>query len=190
LACLQTSSRPWAGLLEECGGCAAACLSWNALQQLVTRLNKAQGEEIYRLPTEVEWEYACRAGSTAPWFFGSDARQLPRYAWVSAGAGQNQEQPQPVGVKAPNPWGIFDIYGNVREWCQEGPRPYADAGFVGPVAPLPGDFRIVRGGSFHDSARYARSAARAWIVPSTCYSILQGGRLVREAPGRPIRPER
>ncbi|HYT68317.1 MAG TPA: SUMF1/EgtB/PvdO family nonheme iron enzyme [Vicinamibacterales bacterium] len=123
----------------------------------------AKTGKVYRLPTEAEWEYAARAGSSAPYSFGADASKLAANAWFAANSGG---RPHPVGQKAANPWGLFDMHGNVAEWTVDhyDPRQYAKvpAGTVGPVA-LPSDRRypyVVRGGSWDDPAERLRSAAR------------------------------
>lgn len=80
---------------------------------------EAAGAERYRLPTEAEWEYGCRAGTTTPWWFGDNAALLDEFAWYERNtldAGLNYAQA--VGTKRPNPWGLYDMYGNVAEWCQ------------------------------------------------------------------------
>jgi formylglycine-generating enzyme required for sulfatase activity len=141
----------------------ALCITWHAAMEFCRWLSTKTGK-TYRLPTEAEWEYACRAGSKAAYSFG-DASQLKDYAWYS----QNSDgKPQKVGTKKPNAWGLHDMHGNVAEWCLD----HYDAAFYGtfksgtpalfPVL-LPTDKRyphVARGGSWDDDAPLLRSAAR------------------------------
>jgi formylglycine-generating enzyme required for sulfatase activity len=124
----------------------------------------AKTGQFYRLPTEAEWEYACRAGTKTTYFFGDDASKLPEYAWFE----QNSDfKYQKVGRKKPNPWGLYDIYGNVVEWVldQYDPDFYKECGEAGEsvdpwkkaTKPYP---HAVRGGSWDDEASMCRSAAR------------------------------
>jgi len=123
----------------------------------------AKTGKTYRLPTEAEWEYAARAGSTAAFSYGAETGKLGDYAWF---AGNSSGRPHPVGQKTANPWGLFDLHGNVAEWTLDhyDPRQYAKVapGTLGPVL-LPSDRRypyVVRGGSWDDPAARLRSAAR------------------------------
>ena len=114
----------------------------------------------YRLPTEAEWEYACRAGSTTDYSFGADSRQLSDYAWF---AGNAEKQTHPVGQKKPNAWGLYDMYGNVAEWCNDAYDKdfYKDGQTDNPRGPKvdPNDSprRVLRGGAWNSRADDCRS---------------------------------
>ena len=115
----------------------------------------------YRLPTEAEWEYACRAGAETSYDFG-EADKLRQYAWFADNAA---EKTHPVGQKKPNPWGIFDLYGNVAEWCEDvySPTYYAQSPAVDPHGPPNSGKdvkRVMRGGSWNASADMCRATAR------------------------------
>src|SRR5262249_24571606 len=136
-------------------------VSWDDVQEFIRRLNAREGGATYRLPTEAEWEYAARAGTTTRWSFGDDASQLGRYAWDDGNAGG---QTHPVGQLLPNAWGLYDMYGNVWEWVQDVAALYAsDASgtAVDPAGPFSGSHRVTRGGSFNSPARYCRSTHRS-----------------------------
>jgi formylglycine-generating enzyme required for sulfatase activity len=115
----------------------------------------------YRLPTEAEWEYACRAGTTGAYDFGAPDK-LRQYAWF---AGNAEGRTHPVGQKKPNPWGLYDLYGNVSEWCEDvyGPTYYqqgAAADPLGPPSPGKDVKRVMRGGSWKASAEACRASFR------------------------------
>ena len=136
-----------------------------------------QSRTGYRLPMEKEWEYACRAGATASRFFGNDEGMLPRYGWFIENA---HGHPEPHGKLLPNDFGLFDILGNIKEWCQDVYKDdlavRAAAGNV--VPPDLGAERVVRGGGFSDQARQLRAANRYPSDPTTpAYSI--GFRIVK-----------
>ena len=95
----------------------AASVSWNDATAFCQRLTDQKGES-YRLPTEAEWEYACRAGTTTSWSFGDDEEQLGQYAWFRGNA-SGEQYVHKVGLKKPNPWGLYDMHGNAWEWCSD-----------------------------------------------------------------------
>lgn len=121
------------------------------------------------LPTEAQWEYACRAGTTTAYFFGDDASLLGDYAWYSANGEHFNEKTHPVGILKPNPWGLYDMCGNVREWCLDhwtGEDNYLSLPSEDPVC-TEGVMRIYRGGSHYDLGQILRSANRAASNPTT-----------------------
>jgi formylglycine-generating enzyme required for sulfatase activity len=115
--------------------------------------------EGYRLPTEAEWEYACRAGSTARFPFGNNEAELGEFAWF---AGNAERQTHPVGQKRPNQWGLHDMLGNVWEWCQDGydARYYAKSSSADPPGPSGSPYLVVRGGGWQNFSEHCRSAYR------------------------------
>jgi formylglycine-generating enzyme required for sulfatase activity len=140
------------------------CITHHSAMEYTRWLSEKTGK-TYRLPTEAEWEYACRAGTTTAYSFGDDSETLKEYAWFV----ENAEKPQPIGKKKPNPWGLYDMHGNVAEWCMD--RYVADIYTVfskatppqkGPVVlPTAAEYPYVaRGGSWDDDPEKLRSAAR------------------------------
>ena len=117
---------------------------------------KADG---YRLPTEAEWEYACRAGSTSKYYFGDAEKDLPQYAWLKP---QSQGKPHPVGQKLPNHWGLFDMHGNVWQWCNDwySETYYAESTAEDPRGPASGKMRVLRGGAWDSTPDKCRSSYR------------------------------
>jgi len=138
-------------------------VSWHDAVQFCARLSEKDGR-TYRLPTEAEWEYACRAGSTTAYSFGSDPPGLGDHAWHSGNSG---EKPHEVGLKLPNAWGLYDMHGNVWEWCQDWYEDgYRSRAAEDPTGPTSGSYRCVRGGSWFDYPTPLRSAARGRDDPS------------------------
>ncbi len=113
----------------------------------------------YRLPTEAEWEYACRAGANTKYAYGGDASKLQTYAWFKGNAGQKTH---PVGQKQPNAWGLYDMHGNVAEWCNDSYNEsyYNSSDGTDPHGPTAGDKRVLRGGSWRTSEESCRVSAR------------------------------
>lgn len=122
--------------------------------------------EGYRLPTEAEWEYACRAGTRTRWSFSGDTAVLSNFAWFDGNA---DAEPHPVGLKQPNPWGIHDMHGNVWEWCWDWyasyPAPRDKTPEVNPRGPQHGTHKVLRGGAFGYGFRFLRCAFRNWFEP-------------------------
>jgi len=169
-------------------------VTWNESQEFIARLN-ALDQGRFRLPTEAEWEYGCRAGTQTRFWFGdaldcSDIRefceQLDAYMWWG---GNNGQQGYPlgckaVGLKTPNPWGVHDPHGNVWEWCSDW---WGDPEHRGPQrdpqGPPTGTLKVMRGGAWESHALHLRSADRSPIAPDGKeYGRLIGFRLVREWP--------
>lgn len=139
----------------------------------------------YRLPTEAEWEYAARAGTATDYSFGSDARKLGEVAWF---AGNAAKKTHPVGQKSANPWGLFDMHGNVAEWCNDvfDKDYYSISSAKNPRGPAEGKENVLRGGSWKSPADAARSAYRLGETPGFSDACLArdaiGFRCVRKAP--------
>jgi len=164
-------------------------VSWKDCQKFIKKLN-ARGEGVYRLPTEAEWEYACRAGSKTAYVWG-DAIDCSKAMYGNkerSGTCQLYLQslnipsgkPAPVKTFAPYRWGLFDMHGNVWEWCQDRYGEYNKERAKDPIGPLKGSSRVRRGGSWISKDYDCRSANRAWAHPSNRTDIT-GFRLVREA---------
>jgi formylglycine-generating enzyme required for sulfatase activity len=142
-----------------------ATVSWIDAQEFIKRLNEREGHSRYRLPTEAEWEYAARAGTTTAYSFGDNSNELSRYAWF--GEDFNSGGTHPVGQKIANPWGLYDIHGNVWEWVQDwyNQSYSSQSPSTDPSGPTTGSQHVVRGGSWHQTSGSWRSAFRKGYNP-------------------------
>jgi len=139
-------------------------ISWYDAQKFCRWLSELEGLP-YRLPTEAEWEYACRAGTTTNYYTG-DTLPQPYHNNARRTSGPSRV-PLYVGRTPPNPWGLYDMHGNVEEWCYDWYGPYKETAQVDPVGYAGGNFRVTRGGSHSTRIYYLRSANRSGAIPET-----------------------
>ena len=170
-------TEPWVG--QDCVQIgednAASYVNWHdatafcqKLTDLECRAGKLPADESYRLPTEAEWEYACRAGTTTVYSVGDGKKRMRHYAWFDRTAiDAGERYAHKVGLKKPNPWGLYDMHGNVREWCSDW-YDYDNAlpGGTDPVGPRQGSHRVYRGGDWGSDPEDCRSASRCYCYPS------------------------
>ena len=156
-------------------------VSWDDAVEFCRKLSALPAEKAagnrYRLPTEAEWEYACRAGTATKYSFGDDGSDLGDYAWYDS---NSVRKTHPVGGKQPNAWGLHDMHGNVWEWCQDWHDEYPSGPVTDPTGPATGSDRVYRGGSWYGTAVHCRSANRHWYLPSD-RSYCLGFRVVRSS---------
>ncbi|MEQ9730187.1 MAG: SUMF1/EgtB/PvdO family nonheme iron enzyme [Candidatus Methanoperedens sp.] len=151
-------------------------VSWNDVQEFIKKLNEKEGTNRYRLPSEAEWEYAGRAGTTTRYSFGDDESKLGEYAWYAMNSGSRTHE---VGQRKSNPWGLYDMHGNVWEWVQDiYHNSYNGAPTDGSAWEGDGSDRVLRGGCWYDLASYLRSAHRGGLVPDDLHrgGLALGGR--------------
>jgi sulfatase modifying factor 1 len=177
-------TEPWKGksFVKEGANYAATYISWDDAVAFCKQLSEEEGK-TYRLPTEAEWEYACRAGTQTTWSFGNDEKQLGDYAWYDKNAKYLDEKyAHEVGLKKPNPFGLYDMHGNVFEWCHDYFEEdyYKQSPAQDPPGPTSGSFRVLRGGSWFFNSRFTRSACRYRFDADFRGNFFFGFRLVRE----------
>lgn len=190
-------TEPWwpQGFVKEDDDCPANYLFWDDAVEFCRKLSQQDGN-TYRLPTEAEWEFACRAGTQTRFYFGNDSHNLATHAWwgflsvPGDGNVRNELYAHKVGLMNPNPFGLYDMHGNVSEWCSDWYGPYVKSRLNDPSGPEKGTYHVGRGGSFADGQRTCRSARRRWLVPeyrdrSTGFRVV----LIRQD-AFPIRPTR
>ena len=151
-------------------------INWSDVQSFLTAINTLTSK-TFRLPSDAEWEYACRAGTSTRFFWGDDASygQIGNYTWYDTNSGDSTH---PVGEKWPNAFGLFDMSGNVWELCQDWYGNYTAGAVTDPAGPASGTYRVLRGGGIYDEAQYCRSADRDYFAPTYKYYDL-GIRLAR-----------
>ena len=159
--------------------------SWHSAGEFCKKLSARAGVEV-RLPTEAEWEYACRAGTETRYYFGSDPKALDAYGWAAQNSGGRT---QPAGQKKPNAWGLYDMYGNLAEWCSDwyAADYYGNSPVDDPRGPAEGKFRVSRGGCWITEPETCCSGHRDWILPRVAYDPHFGFRVV-VSPTRPAPP--
>ncbi|MBO7279020.1 MAG: SUMF1/EgtB/PvdO family nonheme iron enzyme [Bacteroidales bacterium] len=148
-------------------------VSWNDIQEFIKKLNRLTGKR-YRLPTEAEWEYAARGGKKSKGYKYAGSNSIGEVAWYDSNSGY---ETHPVGQKQPNELGLYDMSGNVWEWCQDWYGNYNSSSQTNPSGPASGSYRVLRGGSWYRSARYCRVSDRSFNYPSNWY-YFYGFRLV------------
>jgi formylglycine-generating enzyme required for sulfatase activity len=140
---------------KDCvSNCPVENVSWNDAKEFVSKLNSKEGINKYRLPTEAEWQYACQAGSKTDYANGNS---LDVMGWYEK---NSDFKTHPVAKKKPNAWGLFDMHGNVGEWCEDWKGSYSSGNYKDPVGPSTGLYRVNRGGSWNCNASYCRSSYR------------------------------
>jgi formylglycine-generating enzyme required for sulfatase activity len=154
---------------KDCDNCPVEQVSWDDIQDFLRKLNAQTGKK-YRLPTEAEWEYACRAGTTTPFNTGENlttaqANYNGNYPWKNNAKGEYRQKTTPVGSFSPNAWGLYDMHGNVWEWCSDWYGSYNSAAVTNPKGPSSGTSRVLRGGSWTLNAVHCRSANRYSLTP-------------------------
>lgn len=163
-------------------------VTWEAAVEFCKRLSELPAEKaagrVYRLPTEAEWEFACRAGSTTAFSYGESESELAGYGWF---VDNSEKKTHPVGQKKPNPRGLYDMHGNVSEWCSDWYGEYPKDGANDPQGPGVGSLRVHRGGNWSFKATGCRSSDRYGLFP-TAGLVISGFRVALNAPDTAVSP--
>ncbi|MBN1418451.1 MAG: formylglycine-generating enzyme family protein, partial [Planctomycetes bacterium] len=171
--------------LSSGDGEAVVYVSWHDAVRFCAWLSEKEGKPC-RLPTEAEWEYACRAGTTTAYHTGdtlpSAFQKRQKQEWSPVAV------PLDVGKTPANAWGLHDMHGNVEEWCSDGYGPYEAAEAVDPVGRADGDFKVTRGGSHTTLVEYLRSANRAGALPEDKHWLIGFRVVIGETPATPPLP--
>jgi formylglycine-generating enzyme required for sulfatase activity len=167
---------------SDCGvDCPVEGVSYTDIEDFVAKLSARSGE-LFRLPTEAEWEYACRAGTSTPYGVGENLTlEAANFDARLEAEGTFRGAPTPVGTFAPNPWGLYDMHGNVWEWCADWHCPYSEEAVEDPIAHCSSSLRVIRGGSWYFGSDSARCGLRYTHRPDDSGPSL-GFRVVREIP--------
>ena len=155
-------------------------ISWNDCQDFLKKLNARAPGRRFALPTEAQREYARRAGSQTDFCYGDDEGSFGEYGWFWDNSSMTTH---PVGQKKPNAWGLYDMHGNVWEWCSDWKGDYTNGTMSDPTGPRSGNVRVVRGGSWGSSTRDCRSASRGGLDPDYRF-MLYGLRVACTAESR------
>jgi uncharacterized protein (TIGR02996 family) len=144
-------------------------VTWSDCQKFLRKLSH-RDRKRYRLPTEAEWEYACRAGTTTPFYFGEtistdQANYCGNHIYGAGKKGVDRQETTPVGSFPPNGWGLYDMHGNVREWCSDWMGAYPTEAVCDPQGPATGSRRVLRGGSYRDAPSLLRSSSHGSELP-------------------------
>ena len=160
---------------KDCDDCPVEYVSWNDLQGFLTKLNAQKPGRNYCLPTEAEWEYAARGGSQSKGYLYAGSNDIGMVAWYSGNSGSKT---QPVGKRKANELGLYDMSGNVCEWCSDRKGAYSAESQTNPTSPGSGSDRVFRGGSWYFIPQYCRVAFRGYNPPGSRGDLL-GFRLAR-----------
>ena len=181
----EVTQKQWSEIMGEnpssvkFDDCPVECVTWHKAQRFIDAINQIETNSQYRLPTEAEWEYAARAGTQTPFYYGDfmtrDQGNYDVYAindFVNYRINANilgiSWNTRPVASFQPNAWGLYDMHGNVREWCQDWYGVYSSGAVTDPTGPLSGSMRVTRGGCWYANVSDCRSASRFRLQPHYC----------------------